>query len=822
MKRRLTTRIARTVFRATGLRATAATALTWACLCQSLVAVENANITVDANGTVNIPAGQSTAGFTVTGNGSTGLIPIQIGPSATDDASSGVLISSVSEQGRIVPNDGGGTERLWSTASVSRDGTGSLSIATHKAGADIASTLFPNGASLDANVNAAYFPFSEGWVGGSVYTNGSSTFNEFALNGLNASNIQKDALEPGISIVSIPGVVDTRRQGIMLANSAQNNNIFTLATPVTDGTGFVVHTGANNENNATPTGDEDFSFVFLPVGTPNMTLARIHPGNSAHAAEALVSSGDDITFVREAQGRYRLSIDGQSPSSGSLLLTQHGRHDDDQSSSAGNRSSDNIPSFVPDGNDWILLSEDLDDTDPIDGRFEGVTTDFPEGQDPNGHGVYFDLAFVPFTNGPTSPGAVPDILTLTGFSKSRVIGWNSAVTALSNDNAPGGMRIDATSASAGISVSGIGSNRGDYHFYVDGAPLSSNEGVMLSTVSEGLRDNSVVGGLFEYGVSNTTNEFGNEWTISAATADPSNGEHNINVSVAFFGADSGFIAGTKVSADDGTGRVDLAIPGVNSLTDGVLMATPWGNDDNFVTVEPKADGSGWNLDNYDNNTNIEDNTSEFEDGVNYVYLPYETENLVAGRVEEDGTIINSTDPTGFTLTKQSTGEYLLQIVGKTFDDGMLLLNATGPDGSFDNTMAYERSGNDFLILGLDMITSEEAGLGQLVDLEGTSFSFAFVDFVDDLVAPVTLTADFDGDGDVDADDLVQWQSDNGVNGNSDADFDGDTDGADFLAWQRQFASTTGANAATTVPEPSLVTLLVIGAGYGLAFRKRHQ
>lgn len=817
MKRWLTTTIATRTF-----KAASAVTLSWACFCQPLSAVENANINVDANGTVTIPAGQQTAGFTVTGNGSTGLIPIQIGPSAIDDASSGVLISSVSEQGRIVPNDGGGTERLWSTASVSRDGSGSLSIATHKAGADIGSTLFPNGAPLDANVNATYFPFSEGWVGGSVYTNGGSTFNELALNGLNASNIQKDALEPGLSIVSIPGVVDTRRQGILLANSAQNNNVFTLATPVTDGSGFVVHTGVNNANGAARVADEDFSFVFLPVGTPNMTLARIHPGNTAHAAEALVSSGDNITFTREAQGRYRLSIAGQTPSTGSLLLTQHGRHDDDQSDSTGNRSSDNIPSFVPDGNDWILLSEDLDDTDPIDGMSGGAATDFPEGQDANGHDPYFELAFVPFTNGPTVPGAVPDITTLTGFNKGRVIGWNSVVTPFSNDNGPGGMRVDATSASTGLSVSGIGSNRGDYHFYVDGAPLSSNEGVMLSTVSEGLRDNSTVGGLFEYGVSNTTNEFGNEWAIAAATADPSNGEHNINVSVAFFGADSGFITGTKVSADDGTGRVDLAIPGVNSLTDGVLMATPWGNDDNFVTVEPKVDGSGWNLDNYDNSTSIEDNTSEFEDGVNYVYLPYETENLIAGRVEEDGTIINSTDPTDFTLTKQSTGEYLLQIVGKTFDDGMLLLNATGPDGSFDNTMAYERSGNDFLILGLDMISSEEAGLGQLVEFEDTSFSFAFVDFVNDLVAPVTLTADFDGDGDVDANDLVQWQGDNGINGNSDADLDGDSDGADFLAWQQQFAGAAGANAVAAVPEPSLVTLLTIGTGFGLVLRKRRR
>ena len=787
---------------------------------QLLKAVENANISVDGSGTVTIPAGQSTAGFSVTGNGVTGSIPVQIGPSATDDAANGVLIGSVSEMGRDVANAGGGTERLWATPSVSAEPSGSLAIATHKAGADSSGTLFPNGAPFDANVNAAYFPFSEGWVGGTVRASQGVNFDQFTLNGLSQANIQQDALDTGLSIVSIPGVTDTRRQGILLANSAQNNNVFTLATPVSDGSGFVMHTGLNNDNGAPRVSGQDFSMVFLPVGTPNMTLARIHPGHSNQAAEALVHSGDDITFTREAQGRYRLSIAGQTPSTGSLLLTQHGRHDDADAASTGNRSSDNIPSFVPDGNSWILLSEDLDDEDPIDGQSGGAATDFPEGQDANGHDAYFDLAFIPFANGPSAPGAIPAASTLTGFNKSRVIGWNSDVTAFSNDNGPGGMRADVTSASTGISVSGIGSNRGDYHFYVDGAPLSANEGVMLSTVNEGLRDNSAIGGIFEYGVSNTTTEFGNEWAIATHTADPSNGEHNINVSVAFFGADSGFQTGTKVSNDDGTGHVDLVIPGVNSLTDGVLMATPWGNDDNFVTVEPKADGSGWDVDNYDNSTSIEDNTSEFEDGFNYVYLPYETENLVAGRVDEDGTILSSTDTDEFTLTKQSAGEYLLSIDGKSFDDGMLLLNATGPDGSFDNTMAYERSGNDFLILGLDMISSAEAGQGSLVDLEDTSFSFAFVDFVDELQAPISLTADFDGDGDVDADDLAQWQGDYGVNGNSDANGDGNSDGADYLAWQQQFTAAAASSGLSVVPEPSVLVLAIVALNSGLVIRRR--
>ena len=71
------------------------------------------------------------------------------------------------------------------------------------------------------------------------------------------------------------------------------------------------------------------------------------------------------------------------------------------------------------------------------------------------------------------------------------------------------------------------------------------------------------------------------------------------------------------------------------------------------------------------------------------------------------------------------------------------------------------------------------------------------------------SADFDLDGDVDSDDLAQWQGDYGANGDSDADGDGDSDGADFLAWQRQFGSGVDPVAASQiVPEPSDVVLCV--------------
>lgn len=71
-------------------------------------------------------------------------------------------------------------------------------------------------------------------------------------------------------------------------------------------------------------------------------------------------------------------------------------------------------------------------------------------------------------------------------------------------------------------------------------------------------------------------------------------------------------------------------------------------------------------------------------------------------------------------------------------------------------------------------------------------------------------SDFDGDGDVDAADLAQWQGDYGVNSDSDADGDGDSDGSDFLAWQREFTGAGSVADAPAVPEPSGLLLAVMG------------
>lgn len=74
-----------------------------------------------------------------------------------------------------------------------------------------------------------------------------------------------------------------------------------------------------------------------------------------------------------------------------------------------------------------------------------------------------------------------------------------------------------------------------------------------------------------------------------------------------------------------------------------------------------------------------------------------------------------------------------------------------------------------------------------------------------------IASDFDEDGDVDENDLNQWQGDYGINGDSDADLDGNSAGQDFLSWQTQLGSTLSVlSSGVSVPEPSSLLLAVGG------------
>ncbi|MEM7314095.1 MAG: hypothetical protein AAF497_13190, partial [Planctomycetota bacterium] len=311
-------------------------------------AVETANIQVGQLGSdPTVTLLDSSANFFLDTGAVSGEFPVRIGADASDDFMGGFMMTSASENGRLVSG-----ETIYATAnvvsnsstqSVASGTAGGISISTRRAGIGPIGTVVGGGELMNTNFGAAYFPISEGWAGGTFSsstvtgTGDAVTYgvmDQLNLNGLMSNNVEIEFFEPGYSKVTIPGVTDSRRQGLLFANVADNIGRYALAGPLSDGSGYTVATidndhffvGDPDESNEDDGRLSPASFVFIPKGTPGVTMASIHGATvndlSTGLLEptALVKSGD-FTMAREAGGQYRLSIPGQTPATGTLLLT---------------------------------------------------------------------------------------------------------------------------------------------------------------------------------------------------------------------------------------------------------------------------------------------------------------------------------------------------------------------------------------------------------------------------------------------------------------------------------------------------------------------
>lgn len=135
-----------------------------------------------------------------------------------------------------------------------------------------------------------------------------------------------------------------------------------------------------------------------------------------------------------------------------------------------------------------------------------------------------------------------------------------------------------------------------------------------------------------------------------------------------------------------------------------------------------------------------------------------------------------------------------------------------PDGSVKLHVFVDRSsvevfGND----GQSTITSlifpdpdsigvslfAEGGIAELVSLQAFRLANSFLP-----------AADFDHDGDVDADDLLLWESAYANSGQADSNGDLLSNGTDFLVWQRDLGLTGTLAEVAQVPEPTSIALTV--------------
>jgi hypothetical protein len=287
------------------------------------------------------------------------------------------------------------------------------------------------------------------------------------------------------------------------------------------------------------------------------------------------------------------------------------------------------------------------------------------------------------------------------------------------------------------------------------------------------------------------------------------------------------------------GTASVALMGVNSASDGMLFVAPanGGSQTRIAAAFPDASG-GWTanvrLDEDDDTTgqSILTEGNEFQ----FVYVPYDADNLIGGHVAgNNGTTINSAGDAQFDVARTAAGQYAVTVfesdgvTKKDESDGMLMLSvadsAPGAPTLADRTFLsyqYDSGSGTFVVQSRELLSISSAtpddSFGNDFGLRDSDFYFAWVDFANPL-APPSTPGDFDGDGDVDAADLDDWEDSFHVDAGADADGDGDSDGADFLAWQQNVGAGVSGGGAAAVPEPASIAMILLSAAALAAARR---
>jgi hypothetical protein len=253
----------------------------------------------------------------------------------------GVLLASVTQNAR----DG-----LCGTVEVGRNNfktTGVMCLSLAQAG---------SAEMKEININAAvaWFPFSGGWEGAHVDADGTVA----AAGGVTQSMLKPDPGEAGRYTLDLG--VDSRNDGMLFAIGGGNGNQIVLTGVPPDGSGWDIRVQANAAGFHDAGTAKPFSFVYVPYDTPNLTGGRYDGAGGVH----LRSTGK-FTMARVGPGRYRLSISGQSPQTGMLLLGVSRQRTD-----AGRTAPDaKFLTYEAAGQDFVIHSHDLPSLELKDTEF---------------------------------------------------------------------------------------------------------------------------------------------------------------------------------------------------------------------------------------------------------------------------------------------------------------------------------------------------------------------------------------------------------------------------------------------------------------------
>ncbi len=110
--------------------------------------------------------------------------------------------------------------------------------------------------------------------------------------------------------------VDSRTDGLLFVIANNNDNVTVQTGPFADGNGWDIRVEDNATNHAATGEDREWSFVYLPYDTEGL-VGGYYDG----LANSNLASVGDFTMNRLATGQYELTVPGESPETGMLILS---------------------------------------------------------------------------------------------------------------------------------------------------------------------------------------------------------------------------------------------------------------------------------------------------------------------------------------------------------------------------------------------------------------------------------------------------------------------------------------------------------------------
>ena len=264
---------------------------------------------------------------------------IQIGSDAVDDPATGIVISSVRENGRDNSAAGDATTGVqYATVAIQGGGAGYY----------IPVFNSPSGAEFNINLASAFFSYADfygGW--GSNTSNGAELTNFAGSSDLSLGTHLIDNANGTYTVDLRPLGIDSRTDGVLLVNGGKNEDNYALARAIddggdTDGTWLIYN--HDNGSNGSSYERDGVAFVYVPLANKTVVSGKFL-GDGSNALESR-----PFSVAHTDTGSYRLTIPGYVPADGVLIISAEG--------GAGN-NVDNVVSYEADGDGWLIQTRDI-------------------------------------------------------------------------------------------------------------------------------------------------------------------------------------------------------------------------------------------------------------------------------------------------------------------------------------------------------------------------------------------------------------------------------------------------------------------------------